>query len=89
MDGAAQITQRDLEALRVTLDKLDRTVTELPDKMADTYARKDVVEPRFRVLETDLAKVQDWMTWAQRLVLGLVIVALLGAVLVQGNGGTL
>lgn len=81
------ITQRDLEALRTTLDKLDRTVSSLPDKMAETYARKDVVEPRFRVIEEDVSKVQDWMTWAQRLVLGLVFVALLGAVLVQGGGG--
>lgn len=80
-----EITQRDLEALRTTLDKLDRTVSALPDKMADTYARKDVVEPRFRAVEEDVAKVQDWMTWAQRLVLGLVFVALLGAVLVQGG----
>lgn len=38
------LTQRDVEALRTTLDKLDQTVANLPRDMEATYVRKDVYE---------------------------------------------
>lgn len=75
------ITQRDIEALRTTLDKLDRTVDNLPDKIAETYARKDVLEPRLKGIETVLGKHDDWLTWALRIVVGAVILSLLGLVI--------
>lgn len=80
------ITQRDLEALRTTLDKLDRTIETFQSHVDLTYVRKDVIEPRLRDLEKDVATHQEWFTWGVRLVLGVVILALLGAVLVQGGG---
>lgn len=92
-----EITQRDLEALRTTVDKLDRTLEVFRGDMArtlemfraelaSTYARKDVMDPRIRDLQTDVDEVKGWITWAQRIVLACVMLAMLGAVLVQ-NGG--
>lgn len=80
------ITQRDLEALRTTLDRLDRTLDTFQAKVEATFVRQDVLEPRLKDLEKDVATHQEWFTWGMRLVLGIVILALLGAVLVQGGG---
>jgi hypothetical protein len=82
MSGADEVplTQRDIENLRVTLDKLDRTITALPDKVAEIYVRKDVAEPRFTAIERDVEKHDAWLTWTQRIVIGAVILALLGLV---------
>lgn len=82
-----EITQRDLEALRTTLDKLDRTIETFQGHVDATYVRKDVLEPRIRDLEKDIAAHQEWFTWAVRIILAVVILALLGAVIVQGKGG--
>jgi hypothetical protein len=99
MDSSShpQITQRDLEALRTTMDKLDRTLETFRSEMSRTldtlrlesaavYARKDVIDPRLQDIQGDLDEVKGWITWAQRIVLGAVLLALLGAVLVQGGG---
>ena len=81
-----EITQRDLEALRTTLDRLDRTIEVFQAKVESTFVRQDVLEPRLRDLEKDVEQHQEWFTWGVRLILGIVILALLGAVLVQGGG---
>lgn len=87
------VTQRDIEALRTTLDKLDRTVDGLPDRLDRTYVRKDVIDPVLKNITDKVGSINekvtslvDWQTWAQRLVLGMVIVAVLGLVLVKGGG---
>jgi hypothetical protein len=91
------ITQRDLETLRTTVDKLDRTLEVFRSDMArtlevfrselaNTYARKDVLDPRLKDLQADVDEVKGWITWAQRIVLAAVMLAMLGAVLVQQGG---
>lgn len=80
------ITQRDLDALRATLGRLDRTLVDFRKDMEAIYARKDVVDPRMADLRQDVEEVKGWITWAQRLVLAAVMLAMLGAVLVQKGG---
>lgn len=82
----SEITQRDIESLRTTLDKLDNTIAQLADKIETTYVRKDVLEPRLADIEKDVAAHQEWFTWAVRIVLAAIFLAMLGAVLAQ-NGG--
>ena len=81
----APMTQRDVEALRTTLDKLDRTIDSLRGEISSTYVRKDVIEPTLRDMQKDIDAHSDWLTWAQRIVIGTVFLALLGVVISQGG----
>lgn len=80
------LTQRDVESLRTTLDKLDRTIDGLRQEMASTYVRKDVLEPTLLEFRKDLDSHDNWLTWAQRIVIGAVLLALVGLVIYQGGG---
>lgn len=87
------LTQRDVEALRVTLDKLDRTVEGLPLRIEETYVRKDVYRRDLELLANqlgdvkgDVAKHGDWLQWATRIVIGLVIVGLVSLLFVSSMG---
>lgn len=71
MSAQEPLTQRDVESLRTTIDQLVRVVEALPDKIADTYVRKDVLGPRLDAIEKAqqdhekrLRKAERWM-WAQ------------------------
>lgn len=80
------ITQRDLESLRVTIDKLDRTLDRFRTEFEQIYVRKDVLEPRLKELETSQEEARQRWEWAIRIVLAVVIVALLSLVIVQPGG---
>lgn len=82
----SDITQRDLEALRVTLDKLDHTIDTLRAEIANTYVRKDVNDPAMAAFRAAIGRHDDWLTWAQRIVIGAVLLALLALAF---QGGTL
>jgi hypothetical protein len=84
--GEESLTQRDVEALRTTLDKLDRTVSNLPDRIEQTYVRKDVYERDQAALSATVENHSSWLEWAQRIVIAAVILALLGLVLAQSGG---
>lgn len=80
------LTQRDVENLRITLDKLDRTVEAFRNEIASTYARKDVIEPQLQNIRGDVDSHSEIFTWTGRLIVGAVIIALLGLVLANGGG---
>jgi tetrahydromethanopterin S-methyltransferase subunit B len=79
------LTQRDVQSLRETLDKLDRTIENLRKEMASTYVRQDVYERDLANIREDVKQHSDWLTWAQRIVIGAVLLALLGLVVYQGG----
>lgn len=81
----AEMNQRDIESLRTTLHELNQTLKALPRDIAATYVRADVLEPRLRNIEDDVKQHGDWLTWAQRIVIGAVIVALLGLLFYIGG----
>lgn len=85
MSEEPALTQRDVEALRTTLDKLDHTLMAFQQAVADIYVRKDVFDAELRPLRAEVAEHGDWIMWAQRIVIGAVMLAILGAVLVQGG----
>jgi hypothetical protein len=86
MPDSGPITPRDLANLQNTISRLDRTLESFRQEIGNVYARKDVVDPALRDIKEDLEEVKGWITWAQRIVLAAVMLAMLGAVLVQ-NGG--
>lgn len=86
-------------ALRVAIDRLESavsanvraqtelssTVKDLRAEIASTYVRKDVLDPTLNGLKEKVKAHGDWMSWATRIVLSLVIVAVVGVVLYQGG----
>lgn len=82
-------TAREFEALTASMKELTGELRALPDKLldkvAETYARKDVIIPRIEAVEKDVQTHGSYFRWLVQIVMGLVIVALLGTVLVQ-NG---
>lgn len=65
------------------MEKLVDTINGLSARIEATYVRKDVLDPQLQEIRSDIAKHSDWLLWAQRLVIGAVIVALLALVVVQ------
>lgn len=64
--------------LQSTVETLDRTVTRLVDKTVSIEAHE--------ALKARVSGLEGAMTWAVRLVIGAVILALLAAVITQGGG---
>lgn len=79
------ITAHDVQLLRTTLDELRMTVHMLPDRIEQTYVRKDVYDLELAGLRRDVDEHSSWLEWAQRIVLAAVLLALLGTVLIQGG----
>lgn len=78
--------------LQRRLSRIEAKVDELPDRLDETYMRKDVaaavqvrLDNRLDKTEGRVAKTEGHMEWATRLVLGAVVVALLSLV-VSGTG---
>lgn len=66
-----------LMALPVQLDALSRLWQEQLDNVKETH-RRDVHD-----LRTDVDDLRSWQTWALRIVIGAVVLAVLGVVLAQ------
>lgn len=81
------LTQRDVEALRTTVDKLDQTLTNLPDRIEQTYVRKETYQRDIDRITEDVEAHQAWLEWAQKIVLGLVIVGLVGLLIASRVSG--
>lgn len=81
MSAEQPITQRDVEALRTTLDKLDTTITKFQEAVEVTYVRKDVNDLELDAIRARIDMHDGWLLWAQRIVIGGVIAALLAVAL--------
>lgn len=58
----------------------------LRNEIATTYVRQDVLTPTLKALEDDIKSHSEWITWATRIVLALVIAAVVGLAITQGGG---
>lgn len=80
-------TAREFDALTASMRELTRELQQLPEKLRmeneKTYVRKDVLEPTLAGILSVIERHDNWLTWAQRLVLGSVGLAVLGLVLVS------
>lgn len=65
--------------------ELSQTMKDLRSEIATTYVRKDVLDPTLEAIKQDVRAHGEWITWAMRIVLALVITAVVGAVLVTGR----
>lgn len=76
-------TGQDLDNLRSQITRLERVV----DRMDETYARRDVIQPRLEDLAKDISALESFRDWAVKIVLALVIAAMFGALLWQNVQG--
>lgn len=74
------LTQRDVESLRSTLGSLTATLQRIEERVEAIYVRKDVYILDMTNLRRDVDEHSRWLEWAQRIVIGLVIVALVSLV---------
>lgn len=65
--------------------ELNQSVKDLRQEMSQTYVRKDVLEPTLETMKAQIKQHNEWFTWAVRIVISLVIVAIVGGVLVSGK----
>ncbi|MFS3128666.1 hypothetical protein ACLM5J_09700 [Nocardioides sp. Bht2] len=65
--------------------ELKTGLNELRQEMKDTYVRKDVLNPTLKAMTDDIDSNSDWIRWATRIVLALVIAAVVGLVLASGG----
>lgn len=78
--------RRDLERLSGVVEKLTRTLEDLPARMAETYVRKDVYLIEQERQDEKIDGLDSIKDWAIKIVLGMVLVALTGLVLTQTGG---
>lgn len=64
---------------------LNETVKGLRTEMAQTYVRKDVLEPMLEGIKLNVKEHDDWITWVTRIVISAVIIAVIGGVIVTGK----
>lgn len=85
---------RDVTRLETAMRDLTSEISNLRKEWAEIYVRKDVLEPQLELLETAHKATQaqvdrhsDYWDWVIKIVIGAVIIALLGLVIVGQNGG--
>lgn len=66
--------------------ELSQTLKELRNEIASTYVRQDVLIPTLEAIRDDIKTHGEWITWATRIVIALVITAVVGYVISQGGG---
>lgn len=83
-------SRRDFEYLTKSVEELSRTIKELQVMMSATYVRIDNYERDQRAHDATHQSIRDevdglvgWKDWALRIVVGAVMLALLGLVVVQ------
>jgi hypothetical protein len=81
------ITHRDIAYLTNSIDNLTSIINQLRVEMAQTYVRKDVNDGDLAAIRDDITRHDDWLTWAQRIVIGLVLVGLVTLLITQGSKG--
>jgi hypothetical protein len=68
--------------LRAAQERLEVSIMARFDRLESTYVRQDVHKGEHDALGARVKDLEDWKTWAFRLVIGAVVVALLGLVVV-------
>lgn len=76
---------REAEALIRSIDSLRKEISSLRSTIETTYVRKEIFEEVRKGQDEDIEAIREWQTWAIRIVLGLVLVAMVSAVLVGGG----
>lgn len=84
--------ERAIHDLRITVHaattsqrELSDTMKELRTEISTIYVRKDVLDPTLKAITDDVNAHGEWITWATRIVIALVIAAVVGLALTQGG----
>lgn len=67
------------------VQRLVKQVEDLIREVRADYVRKDVLDARLAAMQDDVKAHSDWITWATRIVLALVITAVVGYVITNGG----
>lgn len=79
--------RRDLDRLSAVVERLTVTIEKNLDRIERIYVRQDVYHAEQKTQDDKIEGLSSMATWAIRIVLGAVIVAVLGLVVTQ-TGGT-
>lgn len=77
---------RDVDRLENAIRDLTGALERHRIEMNTTFVRKDVLEPQLQSMREDIDSHSEIFTWLARIVIGLVVVALVGLVIVQAGG---
>lgn len=80
------IPPRDVDRLETAIRDLTGALERHRVEMAATFVRKDVYERDIADVRGDIKAHSDIFTWLGRIVIGAVVLALLGLVIVQTGG---
>jgi hypothetical protein len=80
------IPPRDVDRLETAIRDLTGALERHRVEMAATFVRKDVYERDMDDIKGDIKAHSDIFTWIARIVIGAVVLALLGLVIVQSGG---
>lgn len=72
-------------SLEKAIMELTNAIKEFRAEVANTYVRKDVQDQKDATSHSRLSKLEEWNTWAVRIVLAIIAAAVLGGVLVNGG----
>lgn len=72
-----------LARLERSTEALGEKIDHLPERMHALYVPRELFTETTNTLERRISTLESWATWAQRLVLGAVILALVGLVVSQ------
>lgn len=73
--------------LSAVVEKLTKTLEELPNRVAEIYVRKDVYQAEQKAQDREIDNLNTMKDWVIRIVLGAVLLALLGLVITQTGVG--
>lgn len=67
------------------IQRLVKQVEDLVREVRSDYVRKDVLDAQLDAMRDDITGHGEWITWATRIVLALVITAVVGYALTNGG----
>ena len=80
-----QVSPREVGQLTAAVEGLTEAVGLLREELRDDYVRKDVLDPTLAAMQITIDGHTSWLVWAQRIVLGAVLTAMLAYVIYTGG----
>lgn len=72
-------------SLEKAIMELTNAIKEFRAEVANTYVRKDVQDQKDATSNTRIGKLEDWNTWAVRIVLAIIAAAVFGGLMANGG----
>lgn len=80
-----QVSPREVGQLTAAVEALAEAVGLLRTDLRENYVRKDVLDPTLAAMQNTIDGHTSWLVWAQRIIIGAVLTALLAYVIYTGG----